>query len=662
MAKQFPTFQIDLSTAKDVMIDYLLRLEAIQKELNKIESPKFSDLDELNHVENEFSLYTSEFFHLMSVADTDKSMNAVYEEMIPEYSVITSRMGQDKDSMAFYKRLLDSELNDEQRRVVDTALRSFRRSGIDLEPEKQVRFNEINQRLSELSNDFSNNVVLSRDAMKLTLTDDSRLGGIPENDKLRFAKQAEEVEGVEYVIGTNQPDYLAVMQYAEDEELRKTMYFNYFGSASSFTNDGEFNNDEIVKETIALRQEKAEILGFKNYAEYSLEVKMADTPKQVIDFLEDLNNKAKPQAKEEREELKAFAVKKGFIQEGEDLPAWTAALASRIHSEELFNVESEKIREYFPMAKAQEGLFWVIEQLFGYKMRVVTGGFDKYIEDLQLFEISKDDEVVAFIYGDFFARDGKRGGAWMSDYCDRYGDQKPVAFVTCNFSKPAEGAESLLSFDEVTTLFHEFGHALHHTLTTVETAEVAGISGVPWDAVELPSTFMEFFCSKPVVLEKISGHYKTGETLPQEMVEAMLKAEHHGAGSFVVRQMELSLVDMRVHLAGDTRPEELANEFRLEAGLKAYPEGSVSYNQFGHIFAGGYAAGYYSYKWADILASDIFETFEENGVICRETGQRYLEKILSQGGSREISDMFRDFKGRDPKPDAFLKYAGIKIA
>lgn len=662
MAKQFPTFQINLSEAKDTIINYLLRLEELGQDLKKIEKPTFADLDIANDVENEFNLFTNEFFHLLSVQDADKSMNAIYEEMIPEYSEITSRMAQDKEMMAFYERLLESELTSEQKRAVENSLKAFRLSGINLEEAAQLRFNEINQSLSELSNAFSNNVMLSRDSLKLTLEDDSRLSGIPETDKERFARQADDVEGVEYVLQTNQPDFIAVMEYAEDEELRKAMYFNYFGAASEFTNDGEFNNDDNVKQILALRQEKAEILGFKNYAELSIDKKMADSPEQVIDFLEDLNQKATPQSKDERAALKAFAVEKGFIAEGEDLPLWSGSYVQRIHKEALFSVESEKIREYFPMEQVQEGLFSVINDLFGYQVKAVDGGFDKYIDDLQLFEISKDGQPHAYIYGDFFAREGKRGGAWMSDYCDREGDQKPVAFVTCNFSKPSEGSESLLSFDEVVTIFHEFGHALHHTLTKVETSEVAGISGVPWDAVELPSTFMEFFCSKEMVLEKISGHFKTGEKLPQEMVEAMLDAEQYGAGSFIVRQMELSLVDMRSHLSGDTNPQELANQFRLDAGMKAYPEGNMNYNQFGHIFAGGYAAGYYSYKWADILASDVFATFEENGVMCRETGQRYLDTILSQGGSREISEMFREFKGRDPEPEAFLKYAGIKVA
>lgn len=662
MAKQFPTFQINLSEAKDTIINYLLKIEALGQDLKKIEKPTFADLDVANEVENEFNLYTNEFFHLLGVQDADKSMNAVYEEMIPEFSEITSRMAQDKEMMAFYERLLESELTSEQKRAVENSLKSFRLSGINLEEAAQRRFNEINQSLSELSNAFSNNVMLSRDSLKLTLEDDSRLSGIPETDKVRFARQADGIEGVEYVIQTNQPDFIAVMEYAEDEELRKTMYFNYFGAASVFTNDGEFNNDENVKQILALRQEKAEILGFKNYAELSIDKKMADSPEQVIDFLEDLNAKAKGQAKSEREALKAFAIEKGFIKEGEKLNPWTSGVVQRIHKEELFNVEDEKIREYFPMAQVQKGLFELIEQLFGFEVKVVKDGFDKYIDELQLFEISKDGQPHAYIYGDFFARDGKRGGAWMSDYCDREGEQKPTAFVTCNFSKPATGEESLLNFNEVVTIFHEFGHALHHTLTKVETSEVAGISGVPWDAVELPSTFMEFFCSKEVVLDMISGHYKTGEKLPQSMVEGVIAAEQYGAGSFIVRQMELSLVDMRSHLSGEESPEKIAAAFREDAGMEPKCEGDVSYNQFSHIFAGGYAAGYYSYKWADILASDIFETFEENGIICAETGKRYFESILSQGGSKEVADMFREFKGRDPQPEAFLKYAGIKVA
>lgn len=661
--QQFPKFEIKPTDVAEKIRFHLKEVKQAYEDLKKIEKPTIKSLTAIDKVEYPFNLFMSELSHIMGVADKDNLFMDVYQEMIPELSLHGSSIGQDIELYNIFKEILKTEMTEIEKRVLNREMIGFKHSGIDLPKEDQVRLTEINQRLSELSSTFSTNIVKDSETMFVDLVDDLRLEGLPETDKSRFAMQAAEIEGVAYRIKTNSPDYLAVVYYSEDEELRKECYLNNNTVATVRGDHKEFDNTPLMKETLDLRQEKSMLLGYENYAEYSLSNKMAESPEQVIDFLEDLTAKAAPQYKEELEALKDYAFENGYIKNKEDkLKPWNVSRMSRIMKEDKFSIDEEKIREYFPMKKVQEGLFWTIKELFGYDVKQVDFKFNKYVDELQLFEISKDGVLTAYIYGDFFAYDGKRGGAWMSDYTERTKDVVPVAFVTCNFPQPLKGKEALLSFDEVVTTFHEFGHALHHTLTKVTTSGAEGISGVPWDAVELPSTFMEFFCVKEEVLSKISGHFETGETLPKETVKSLIDSEHFCSAMGLMRQMEFSLSDMLAHAHKRNDVNQVSLEFIEKHGLTKPYKGTAFYNKFGHIFAGGYAAGYYSYKWADILASDIFETFEENGVICRETGEHYLNSILSQGSSKEIADMFRDFKGRDPKPEPFLKYTGIKVS
>lgn len=654
---QFPTFEIQPHQVAETYRDFIAKIKKAYSDLKQLENPTYESFASIDILNDQFGRFSSELHHLISVSDMDNTLHAAYEEMIPELSAFYSELGQDVELYGIFKTILEKEdLKPEEKRILEKEILDFKHLGVELPKEQQKRLSEISQQLSLLASRFAQNTTNDSDQMNIDLVDDSRLDGVSDEDKARFAKQAEGVEGIEYRIKTNAPDFSAIALHCKDRELRKEVYMNNNTVASK----GEYDNTEIMKETLRLREEKVSILGYKNYAEYSLSKKMAETPEQVIDFLEDLTSKAKGQYKEESKELKEFAVKEGIISSMDDtLEPWDAGIAGEMLQKHKFNFSMQEIKKHFMLENVQNTLFWLIDELFGYQLAEVKEPFAKYHPDLNLIRISKDDETIAYIYTDIFAREGKRSGAWMSDYTSRDGDIVPVAFVTCNFSAPTGDQPALLSLDDVTTLFHEFGHALHHTLTRIQTRGVDGISGVPWDAVELPSTFMEFFCYKDEVLSRMDSHYITGAKIEPEVMKSVLAAQHDGAAMFLMRQMELSLVDMHIHTTAGLDVYETIDKFKAENDLPPRVEGTAFFNKFGHIFAGGYAAGYYSYKWADILASDIFATFDENGVISREYGQKYLDTILSQGGSKEFMEMFRDFKGAEPDPRPFLKYAGI---
>jgi len=656
--QQLPLFQMKAADVPEIYRNFMAQLKQAYKSLKEEKAPTFQSFKGIDIIDGEMDRFSNELHHLIGVQSTDKSLLEAYESMIPELTAFHSEIGQDPELYKTFKGLLETDLSSVERLVIERSMLSFQHSGIELPEEGQKRLVEISERLLILSNTFSKNVTESTDETNIDLIDDSRLEGINEIDKERFSAQAEDIEGIAFRIKSNHPDLMAVLSYSLEQRLREEVYRNY----NSIGSVGDKDNSEIIVETLELREEKSKLLGYKNYAEYSLSTKMAETPVQVIDFLEDLAGKAKPQHKDEVAELKDYACSKGYIANTEErLLPWDAGIVERLFREEKFSVNENEVRKYFPMSKVQEGLFWLIESLFGYELTPVDFEYQKYEKSLQLFQIKKEGQLIAYIYGDFYARSGKDGGAWMDDYTSREDDLVPVAFVTCNFSAPSGDKEGLLSFDDVVTVFHEFGHALHHTLTTVKVSGADGISGVPWDAVELPSTFMEFFCSRPQVMTKISSHFETGEAMPKAMMEGIIASEQYGAASMIMRQMELSLADMIVHTNNRKDIDQVSFEFRERNEMTQPIEGVKFFNHFGHIFVGGYAAGYYSYKWADILASDIFETFEENGVVCRETGESYLKLILSQGSSKGILEMFRDFKGAEPRPEPFLKYTGIEV-
>jgi oligopeptidase A len=656
MAQIFPTFNINPKTVSSTVLEFIKQIEAAQDKEKNSNPYSWDTFKETNLISDEMGRYLGEMHHLMSV-QSDPELDSAYESIIPMLSEFSAKQGQDMELFNIYQEIQKTDLDPVQQRIMQKAIDGFSRSGLTLEEKEQNEFNEISQRLSELSNQFSLNVKNSTDAWSKHVLNEDKLEGVSDIDKSRFASQAKEKDLSGYLITLQFPDYFAIIADAIDSDLRKEMYFAYNTVASEFMNDGEFNNDETIKEILSLKHRKSRLLGFKNYAEYSLATKMADTPEQVVSFLNDLSSKSKSQSKEERVELAEYAKNSHSVN---DLNHWDTPYFAKKHKEEINDIDFSKIKEYFPVSQVKSGLFWFIEEMFGFQLEVVDVPFS-YNKDLELYKINKDGEGFAYIYADLYSRPGKRGGAWMNDYAHRMEDSLPIAFVVCNFPTAEDGAESLLEFGNVTTLFHEFGHALHHTLTTVKHSDAAGISGVPWDAVELPSTFMEFFCSNPKVLSKISSHYETGECLPDELVTKLKSSEQYMSATGLLRQMEMSIADMVIHMEDDKDIHDVSKDLKEEFGLKASPSNVRPFNTFQHIFAGGYSAGYYSYKWADILSSDIYEEFEENGVINKELAKKYLDELLSQGGSKDMGELFRAFKGRDPKPDAFLKYQGIKV-
>ncbi len=650
MPRQFPEFKFTAEDVKPAIEKFIEQAKEAVKAAKSVESPTWNDYFQLETSFDEMGLFQSELGHLLNVQTTPE-LEEAYESTIPMTSEFFSGLGQDKELYEFYLKVSKTDLTAEQSRILDFELKSFKRSGFELEPEQQKRLNEINESLSVLSNNFRKNNTKTVAEWSKTVTLEE-LKGVPESDVARMKN-----EDGQYVLTLQAPDYIAIISYCENRELRKEMYFAYNQIGSEFMLDGKYDNKEIIKEIQELRKEKAELLGYENYAEYSIEPKMASSAKEVVDFLDDITSKVSDKASVERNEIFEFGKEKGYITD--KLELWDASFIVDKMKIEKFNIDESKLKEYFPESKVKSGLFWFVEHMFGYKLKEMEAPF-KYHDDVSLVEISKDGQVISYIYMDLYARKFKRSGAWMDDYQHRNGDIKPLAYVVCNFSKGVDGEEALFTYSDVTTLFHEFGHALHHTLTRVETLGLQGISHVPWDAVELPSTFMEFFCSNETVLNMCSEHVKTKQPIPAEMVQKIKDMDNFMSATFLLRQMELSLSDMYVHINAEKEINTVAREFKAKHGMPEIPSNVAPYNSFGHIYAGGYAAGYYSYKWADILSSDIFETFEENGVLCQDTAKRYLDEILSQGGSKEMSELFKNFKGRDPKPDAFLKYSGIK--
>jgi oligopeptidase A len=648
----FPKFEIKGSELISNIKSFISKSEKKIQEIKKIKNPTWENVVlELENSEEEFSLFMSEVSHLTNVLK-DKELDDAYEESIPLLSSHYNKVGQDIELLEIYKKLKSTNLNSIQHRILDKIILSFKHSGIFLSEENKDKFNEITKKKMLLSNKFSQNDQDSTDSWSKLVTK-GELEGLPQNVIDRFEVAAKEEGKIGCLLTLQFPDYLPVMQYANNRDLREMLYKSMYTTASEISNGGEYDNLPVINEILASRKEIASLLDYDNYAEYSLVNKMAKDSTQVLTFLNELKDKTKEKGINELNELKEFAFKlDGITLESFDVPYYSEKL--RI---EKYDINQEEIKEYFTLNKSLTGLFWLLEELFDITVSEEDPKHS-YHEDLRLFKLSKNNETVAYIYADLHSRKGKRSGAWMSDYVSFSNSDTPIAFVSCNFEKAAEKDNSLLRFEEVETLFHEFGHALHHTLTVVEEKDASGISGVPWDAVELPSTFMEFFCMEDLILEKISGHYKTGEKLPLELKEKLQKSRNFQSGMILLRQLEFSITDMLIHIE-DSEPYEILEKVRSEIGMLKTPKYNRFLNAFSHIFAGGYAAGYYSYKWADILSSDIFETFRDNGVVCKETASRYLDCILSKGSSKEISEMFVDFKGREPKTDAFLRSQGI---
>ncbi len=617
--------------------------------------------------------------HLNSVANSE-ALRQAYNASIGLLTDYATEFSQNEALYQAYQRLADgpeyAKLSQAQRQTLDNALRDFRLGGVALNTADKKRYGEIQKRLSELSTQFSNNLLDATQAWYKQFDSAEALAGLPES-ALAQAAQAATQKGLSgYVITLDFPSYYAVIMYADKRELREEIYRAYTtrASAQGTKADGssaaEWDNSAIIAETLALRHELAQLLGFANYAERSLATKMAESPAQVLEFLNQLASKSKPYAERDLAELRAFAAAQGCA----DLQAWDTTYYSEKLRVAKYAISQEELRPYFPAEKVIAGMFEVVERLFGIQVQQVTE-FDTYHPDVRFFEIFKagpgnKSEKIASFYLDAFARDKKKGGAWMADCRVRrkteQGIQLPVAFLTCNFTPPVGDKPSLLTHDEVTTLFHEFGHGLHHMLTQIDVAAVSGINGVAWDAVELPSQFMENWCWEPEAIPLISGHYLTGESLPQELLDKMLAAKNFQAGLQMLRQLEFALFDFRLHAeynpANPQTAQQVLQQVRAQVAVMLPPAFNRFENSFSHIFAGGYAAGYYSYKWAEVLSADAYSRFEEEGIFNRATGESFLAEILEQGGSRAPMELFKSFRGREPQIDALLRHSGIEVA
>ncbi|MFA0615751.1 oligopeptidase A [Vibrio splendidus] len=652
--------------------------QVIEECRNKIEqvlegntSPSWDNLvAPIDEVDDRLGRIWSPVSHMNSVMNSDELRDA-YESCLPVLSEYGTWVGQHKGLFEAYKAIKASEafsaLNQAQQKTITDALRDFELSGIGLPADEQHRYGEISKRQSELGSQFSNNVLDATMGWSKQITDVAELTGMPESAlaAAQAAAEAKEQEG--YLLTLDIPSYLPVMTYCDNQELRKELYEAYVTRASDRgPNAGKWDNTEIITEQLKLRHEIARMLGFSTYSEKSLSTKMAETPDQVLGFLNDLAVKAKPQGEREVEELRQFAEKEFGVSE---LNLWDIAYYSEKQKQNLFEISDEELRPYFPESNAVSGLFEVLNRVFGMSV-TEREGVDTWHDSVRFFDIfDATGTLRGSFYLDLYAREHKRGGAWMDDCRGRRitqsGDlQTPVAYLTCNFNKPVGDKPALFTHDEVVTLFHEFGHGIHHMLTQVDAGAVSGINGVPWDAVELPSQFLENWCWEEEALSFISGHFETGEALPKEMLEKMLAAKNFQSAMFILRQLELGLFDFTLHTEYDPEVGARVLETLADVKSKVSVLPSLDWNRFshsfGHIFAGGYSAGYYSYLWAEVLSADAFSAFEEEGIFNTETGNRFLNNILEMGGSEEPMELFKRFRGREPQIDAMLRHAGIQ--
>jgi len=608
--------------------------------------------------------------HLHSVNDIPEWREA-YNGMLPEVSRFFAELGQNLKLFAKYKAMRESAeyatLTQAQRKIVDNEIRDFRLLGAELPEDQKPRFQAISEELASLSAKFSENLLDATNAFAQFVTEETETIGIPD-DVRQAAREAAEKDGKPgWKFTLHMPSYLPVMQYAENRDLRAAMYRAYATRSAEF-GPSELDNTPLIRRILELRREESQMLGYNNYAEVSLVPKMAESVPQVLAFLRDLAVKAKPFAHKDVTELREFAKQELGL---DTLEPWDVGFASEKLLQARYAFSEQEVKRYFTEDKVLGGLFRVVETLFGVRLKPDTA--PTWHEDVRFFRIeSPDGALIGQFYIDLYARETKRGGAWMDEAITRRrvskgtadGIQKPVAYLNCNFSRPVGGKPATFSHDDVITLFHETGHGLHHLLTQVEELGVSGIHGVEWDAVELPSQFMENYCWEWSVVQQMTAHVDTGEPLPRELFDKMLAAKNFLSGMQTVRQLEFSLFDLLLHSdfdpAGDVSVLDLLAKVRQEVAVIVPPEWHRFPNSFSHIFAGGYGAGYFSYKWAEVLSADCYAAFEEAGdPFDRKTGQRFLDEIIAAGGSRPALENFRAFRGRDPQVDALLRHSGM---
>ncbi len=606
--------------------------------------------------------------HMNSVVNSDALRDA-HNACLPKLSEYSTELGQNKALYEAYRRVRDSDASQAfdpaQKRIIANTLRDFRLSGIALEADKQARYKEIALELSKLSSKYEENVLDATQAWSKHIENPDELSGLPESALTLAQQTAQSRDLAGWLFTLEFPSYIAVMTFADNRELRKETYTAFCTRASDQgPHAGQWDNSECMEKILQLRHEKAQLLGFDNYAELSLETKMADSPEQVIKFLEDLAQRSKPFANGDLNQLREFIRTEHGV---DSFEAWDLPYYSEKLRQHRFALSQEEVKAYFPADHVINGLFGVVKRLYGLEITQVEG-IDTWHPEVKFFQISDaQNEIRGRFYLDLYARPKKRGGAWMDECISRKVTKKhtqtPVAYLTCNFSPPAGDDPALLTHDEVITLFHEFGHGLHHMLTRIDHLGVAGIHGVEWDAVELPSQFMENWCWEREAVTLISRHYQSKETLPTELFDKMTNAKNFQSGMLMVRQLEFSLFDFLIHNQFDPqvggRIYATLKKVRQQVAVVIPPNFNRFPHGFSHIFAGGYAAGYYSYKWAEVLSADAFSLFEEHGAFDPATGRAFLQNILEKGGSQNAMQLFVAFRGREPEIDALLRHSGI---
>ena len=652
-------------------IDTLLEQnkQQLQALLDKNEHYSWDNLlQPLEDMDDQLGRAWSPVSHLHSVADNE-DLRAAYNACLTKLSDYATELGQNKQLFEAYQYIANrddfKQLSTAQQKIINNALRDFRLSGIDLPKDKQQRYREIQQELSRLQTKFEENLLDATQAWSRLITDEQDLSGLPKSATSLAAQNASNNGKQGWLFTLELPSYMPVMQYADNAELRREMYEAYVTRASEHgPGRGKWDNSTVMRDILKLRTEKARLLGYDSYADYSLATKMADDPQQVLHFLRDLAQHSYDSAKKDFTEVADYACK---LDGKAKLEAWDVAYYSEKLRQEKFDISQEVLRPYFPIHGVLNGLFAITEKLYSVTIKE-REDVDFWNKDVRFFDIfDSDGEIRGSFYLDLFARQHKRGGAWMDECLVRKKNastvQKPVAYLTCNFTPPIGDKQSLITHDEVTTLFHEFGHGLHHMLTRIEYSGVSGINGVPWDAVELPSQFMENWCWEKEALDLFARHVDTGETISDELYEKMTRARTFQSSMQMVRQLEFALFDFRLHLEiADNESldiQQLLNEVREEVAVVPAPGFNRFQHSFSHIFAGGYAAGYYSYKWAEVLSADAFSKFEEKGIFDPDTGREFLQTILEQGGSREPLDLFVEFRGREPSIEPLVRRAGI---
>ena len=603
--------------------------------------------------------------HLNAVCN-NAELRTAYEACLPKLSQYWTEMGQNRALCDAWKALAASPaaagFDVAQHTIVEQTLRDFHLSGIDLPEDKQKRYGEIQMRLSELASRFSNQLLDATQAWTKHITDEAELAGLPDYARAQMAAaaQAKELDG--WLVSLEFPSYIAVITYADRRELREELYTAYSTRASDQgPNAGQGDNGPLMEEILDLRQELAVLLGYPHYGELSLATKMAESTEQVLGFLRDLAVRSRPAAEQDLAELRAFAAEAGVT----DLQSWDVTYFSEKLRQSRYSISQEQVRQWFPVNRVLDGLFAIVQRLYGVTINELKD-FESWHPDVRLFEIVEDGVQTGRFFLDLYARSNKRGGAWMDSARQKWRNQQgelvtPVAYLVCNFTPASGERPALLTHDEVTTLFHEVGHGLHHLLTRVEYLGVSGINGVAWDAVELPSQFLENWCWEPEGLALMSAHFETGEPLPAELLERMLAAKNFQSGMMMLRQMEFSLFDFELHAThGDGRSVmDVLQAIRDEIAVFQPPKWARFPNSFSHIFSGGYSAGYYSYKWAEVLSADAFARFEEEGVLNPATGRAFRDAILARGGSEEPMKLFVEFRGREPSIDALLRHSGL---